>query len=138
MSVNFDRGSPGKFDSRTLNRKTLNRWAYSSKTLRRSCVAKLLRSVAHALGLCLHIKFKENVNQLNINQLNISNIRNVKIKYQYGKIQYNKPITKRTLKNEYVCTSRCTSHLSLTAEASAGEGPAAGHAAPPGQGGSYK
>ena len=26
MSVNFDRGSPGKFDSRTLNRKTLNRW----------------------------------------------------------------------------------------------------------------
>ena len=26
MSVEFDRGSPGKFDSRTLNRKTLNRW----------------------------------------------------------------------------------------------------------------
>ena len=26
MSVNFDRGSPGKFDSRALNRKTLNRW----------------------------------------------------------------------------------------------------------------
>ena len=26
MSVNFDRGSPGKFDSRTLNRKPLNRW----------------------------------------------------------------------------------------------------------------
>ena len=26
MSVNFDRGSPGKFDSRTLNRETLNRW----------------------------------------------------------------------------------------------------------------
>ena len=26
MSVEFYRGSPGKFDSRTLNRKTLNRW----------------------------------------------------------------------------------------------------------------
>ena len=26
MSVNFDRGSPGKFDSRTLNGETLNRW----------------------------------------------------------------------------------------------------------------
>ena len=26
MSVELDRGSPGKFDSRTLNRKTLNRW----------------------------------------------------------------------------------------------------------------
>ena len=26
MSVEFDRGSPGKFDSRTLNRNTLNRW----------------------------------------------------------------------------------------------------------------
>ena len=25
MSVEFDRGSPGKFDSRTLNRETLNR-----------------------------------------------------------------------------------------------------------------
>ena len=26
MSEEVDRGSPGKFDSRTLNRKTLNRW----------------------------------------------------------------------------------------------------------------
>ena len=26
MPVEFDRGSPGKFDSRTLSRKTLNRW----------------------------------------------------------------------------------------------------------------
>ena len=26
MSVDFYRGSPGKFDSRTLNRTTLNRW----------------------------------------------------------------------------------------------------------------
>ena len=26
MSVEFYRESPGKFDSRTLNRKTLNRW----------------------------------------------------------------------------------------------------------------
>ena len=26
MPVEFDRGSPGKFDSRTLNRKILNRW----------------------------------------------------------------------------------------------------------------
>ena len=26
MSVEFDRESPGKFDSRILNRKTLSRW----------------------------------------------------------------------------------------------------------------
>ena len=26
MSVELDRGSPGKFDSRTLDRKTLSRW----------------------------------------------------------------------------------------------------------------
>ena len=26
MSVEFDRGSPGKFDSRTLNRESLDRW----------------------------------------------------------------------------------------------------------------
>ena len=26
MSVEFYRGSPGKFDSRTINRTTLNRW----------------------------------------------------------------------------------------------------------------
>ena len=26
MPVEFDRGSPGKFDPRTLSRKTLNRW----------------------------------------------------------------------------------------------------------------
>ena len=26
MPVDFDRGSPAKFDSRTLNRKTLSRW----------------------------------------------------------------------------------------------------------------
>ena len=26
MSVEFDRGSPGKFDSRTLGRETLSRW----------------------------------------------------------------------------------------------------------------
>ena len=29
MSVELYRESPGKFDSRTLKRKTLNRWAYS-------------------------------------------------------------------------------------------------------------
>ena len=26
MSVEFDRGSPGKFDSRTLSRESLSRW----------------------------------------------------------------------------------------------------------------
>ena len=26
MPIEFDRGSPGKFDSRTLSRKTLSRW----------------------------------------------------------------------------------------------------------------
>ena len=35
MSVEFDRGSPGKFDSRTLNRETLSRW------IGRKCYIKL-------------------------------------------------------------------------------------------------
>ena len=34
MPVEFDRGSPGKFDSRTLNRKTLNRWTGRMMTTR--------------------------------------------------------------------------------------------------------
>ena len=32
MSVEFDRESPGKFDSRTLDRKTLNRWTGRTPT----------------------------------------------------------------------------------------------------------
>ena len=35
MSVEFYRGTPGKFDSRTLNRKTLNRW--TGRIRLRSC-----------------------------------------------------------------------------------------------------
>ena len=34
MSVEFDRESPGKFDSRTLNRKTLNRWTGRTNILK--------------------------------------------------------------------------------------------------------
>ena len=30
MSVEFHRESPGKFDSRTLNRETLNRWTWGN------------------------------------------------------------------------------------------------------------
>ena len=33
MSVEFDRVSPGKFDPRTLNRKTLDRWTGRSLEL---------------------------------------------------------------------------------------------------------
>ena len=33
ISVKFHRGSPGKFDSRTLNRKTLSRWTGRSGAL---------------------------------------------------------------------------------------------------------
>ena len=36
MSVEFDRGSPGKFDSRTLNRETRNR-GIGRMTLRFAC-----------------------------------------------------------------------------------------------------
>ena len=43
MSVEFDRESPGKFDSRTLNRETLDKW-----TGRRVC--KSLFSEAAAPG----------------------------------------------------------------------------------------
>ena len=33
MSMNVDRGSPGKFDSRTLHRTTLNRWTGRNREL---------------------------------------------------------------------------------------------------------
>ena len=41
MSVKFYRGSPGKFDSRTLNRITLNRWTGRTKQL---CMDRVLRA----------------------------------------------------------------------------------------------
>ena len=37
MSVEFYRESPGMFDSRTLNRTTLNRWTGRKKSLAASC-----------------------------------------------------------------------------------------------------
>ena len=46
MSVEFDRGSPGKFDSRTLNRKTPNRWTGRNR--------RGLWSDIH--GVCLRVK----------------------------------------------------------------------------------
>ena len=36
MSVEFDRGSPGKFDSRTRNRETLDRW--TGRTISRHAI----------------------------------------------------------------------------------------------------
>ena len=38
MSVEFDRESPGKFDSRTLSRTTLSRWTGRSATRGRSAL----------------------------------------------------------------------------------------------------
>ena len=38
MSVEFDRESPGKFDSRTLNRQTLSRWTGRSIITNTICI----------------------------------------------------------------------------------------------------
>ena len=38
MSVEFYRGSPGKFDSRTLSRETLSRWTGRTRCAKRSAV----------------------------------------------------------------------------------------------------
>ena len=45
MSVNFDRGSPGKFDSRTLNRKTINRW--TGRTCLTQVSSKMMNDLAN-------------------------------------------------------------------------------------------
>ena len=46
MSVEFDRGSPGKFDSRTLNRKTLNRWTGRTAADTAAVLARLTSSAS--------------------------------------------------------------------------------------------
>ena len=47
MSVEFDRGSPGNFDSRTLNRTTLDRWTGRMK--------KLVRGISKWTEICVYI-----------------------------------------------------------------------------------
>ena len=51
MSVEFDRESPGKFDSRTLNRKTLSRW-----TGRRLCIPNLRTQILGFYALVLGVR----------------------------------------------------------------------------------
>ena len=51
MSVEFDRGSPGKFDSRTLSRETLNRWTGRTRRCHKSMVS-LVVNVLFRLTLC--------------------------------------------------------------------------------------
>ena len=48
MPVEFDRGSPGKFDSRTLNMKTLNRW--TERTVAPHIAVTVLLFIAIATG----------------------------------------------------------------------------------------
>ena len=61
MPVEFDRGSPGKFDSRTLSRKTLNRWTGRS-----------LRSAPPKRLILLHIGARTNTNTHTCTKTNIN------------------------------------------------------------------
>ena len=49
MPAEFDRGSPGKFDSRTLSRKTLSRWAG------RICICRKIVFVSRYLQFCASV-----------------------------------------------------------------------------------
>ena len=49
MSVEFYRGSPGKFDSRTLNRTTLSRWTGRTHVRSQMCVRYASGGVRTAL-----------------------------------------------------------------------------------------
>ena len=53
MSVEFDRGSPGKFDSRTLSRETLGRWTGRSNSwaFGKSTTVTLLRIAKQAQSI---------------------------------------------------------------------------------------
>ena len=53
MSMNFDRRSLGKFDSRTLNRKTLNRWTGRSTEIGRTTARG--SAVSRGASLCIDI-----------------------------------------------------------------------------------
>ena len=56
MSVEFYRGSPGKFDSRTLSRKTLSRW--TGRIWRRHLASRRICHVCHMLAhvaICCHV-----------------------------------------------------------------------------------
>ena len=51
MSIEFDRESPGKFDSRTLNRKTLSRW--TGRTLQDwECIAARFGAII-TISVCI-------------------------------------------------------------------------------------
>ena len=54
MSVNFDRGSPRKFDSRTLNRETLDRWTGRSM-IRIIIVMSIISIISGIIIVTTHI-----------------------------------------------------------------------------------
>ena len=58
MSVEFDRGSPGKFDLRTLSRETLDRW--TGRKLDRDAWMRGRRSIVGVVPLEIS-KFDETV-----------------------------------------------------------------------------
>ena len=66
MSVEFYRGSPGKFDSRTLNRKTLNRW-----TGRNAITAKLQTAETDGTTILTTIR----IYNLKSEHVNVKNLR---------------------------------------------------------------
>ena len=52
ISVESDRESPGKFDSRTLNRETLNRW--TGRTYTYTCMSMSMINI-HVYNLYVHM-----------------------------------------------------------------------------------
>ena len=58
MSVEFDRESPGKIDSRTLNRKTLSRWTGRKQNLPRASVYRYMRGKIAGGTVSLNSRFQ--------------------------------------------------------------------------------
>ena len=55
MSVEFYRGSPGKFDSRTLSRETLGRWTGRTRLIGAGSVRVYNSPQPRSLWLCVAI-----------------------------------------------------------------------------------
>ena len=76
MSVELYRGSPGKFDSRTLDRKTLSRWTRRSNSLRHGVARGVQYAALNTNTTRTNTNNNNNSNSLQFYSFNSTNTNN--------------------------------------------------------------